>query len=69
MRRNGLTISSDISDAMTDHEMKGQTAILVAIDGTTPPPPSALSNGVSWGYVAKIDFLLFFLPPVNLPLC
>uniref|UniRef100_A0A286XEV6 Copper-transporting ATPase 2 n=1 Tax=Cavia porcellus TaxID=10141 RepID=A0A286XEV6_CAVPO len=33
MRRNGLTISSDVSDAMTDHEMKGQTAILVAIDG------------------------------------
>lgn len=33
MRRNGLTISSDINDAMTDHEMKGQTAILVAIDG------------------------------------
>ncbi|XP_012890270.1 PREDICTED: copper-transporting ATPase 2 [Dipodomys ordii] len=33
MRRNGLTISSDISDAMTGHEMKGQTAILVAIDG------------------------------------
>nr|XP_012417483.1 PREDICTED: copper-transporting ATPase 2 isoform X1 [Odobenus rosmarus divergens] len=33
MRRNGLTISSDISDAMKDHEMKGQTAILVAIDG------------------------------------
>ncbi|XP_010351222.1 copper-transporting ATPase 2 [Rhinopithecus roxellana] len=33
LRRNGLTISSDVSDAMTDHEMKGQTAILVAIDG------------------------------------
>ncbi|XP_004619601.1 copper-transporting ATPase 2 isoform X1 [Sorex araneus] len=33
MRRNGLTISRDVSDAMTDHEMKGQTAILVAIDG------------------------------------
>ncbi|XP_037383151.1 copper-transporting ATPase 2 isoform X2 [Talpa occidentalis] len=33
MRRNGLTISSDISDTMADHEMKGQTAILVAIDG------------------------------------
>ncbi|XP_062957574.1 copper-transporting ATPase 2 isoform X2 [Cynocephalus volans] len=33
MKRNGLTISSDVSDAMTDHEMKGQTAILVAIDG------------------------------------
>ncbi|CAO2611603.1 Copper-transporting ATPase 2 [Lemmus lemmus] len=33
MKRNGLTISSEISDTMTDHEMKGQTAILVAIDG------------------------------------
>ncbi|KAM6180395.1 copper-transporting ATPase 2 [Erethizon dorsatum] len=33
MRRNGLTVSSDVSDAMIDHEMKGQTAILVAIDG------------------------------------
>ncbi|XP_075418992.1 copper-transporting ATPase 2 [Tenrec ecaudatus] len=33
MRRNGLTISSDVSDAMTDHEIKGQTAVLVAIDG------------------------------------
>ncbi|XP_059748203.1 copper-transporting ATPase 2 isoform X2 [Bos taurus] len=33
MRRNGLTVTSDVRDAMTDHEMKGQTAILVAIDG------------------------------------
>ncbi|XP_045143010.1 copper-transporting ATPase 2 [Echinops telfairi] len=33
MRRNGLSISSDVSAAMTDHEMKGQTAVLVAIDG------------------------------------
>lgn len=33
MKRNGLAISSDVSDAMTDHEMKGHTAILVAIDG------------------------------------
>uniref|UniRef100_A0A8C3XWE3 Copper-transporting ATPase 2 n=1 Tax=Chelydra serpentina TaxID=8475 RepID=A0A8C3XWE3_CHESE len=33
MRRNGLLISSDVNDAMTGHEMKGQTAILVAIDG------------------------------------
>ncbi|KFV71107.1 Copper-transporting ATPase 2, partial [Dryobates pubescens] len=33
MRRNGLQIASDVNDAMTDHEMKGQTAILVAIDG------------------------------------
>ncbi|EPQ14370.1 Copper-transporting ATPase 2 [Myotis brandtii] len=35
MRRNGLAISSEVSDAMTDHEMKGHTAILVAIDGIT----------------------------------
>ncbi|XP_061876451.1 copper-transporting ATPase 2 isoform X2 [Colius striatus] len=34
MRRNGLHIASDVNDAMTDHETKGQTAILVAIDGT-----------------------------------
>uniref|UniRef100_A0A8C6JPM9 Copper-transporting ATPase 2 n=1 Tax=Melopsittacus undulatus TaxID=13146 RepID=A0A8C6JPM9_MELUD len=33
MRRNGLHIANDINDAMTDHETKGQTAILVAIDG------------------------------------
>ncbi|XP_053141059.1 copper-transporting ATPase 2 isoform X4 [Hemicordylus capensis] len=33
MRRNGLHISSDVNDAMTGHEMKGHTAILVAIDG------------------------------------
>uniref|UniRef100_A0A8C5LQI8 Copper-transporting ATPase 2 n=1 Tax=Leptobrachium leishanense TaxID=445787 RepID=A0A8C5LQI8_9ANUR len=33
MRRNGLFISSDVDEAMTSHEMKGQTAVLVAIDG------------------------------------
>ncbi|KAM7237856.1 hypothetical protein CapIbe_010814 [Capra ibex] len=33
MRRNGLTVTSDVRDAMTDHETKGQTAVLVAIDG------------------------------------
>ncbi|KAG8452795.1 hypothetical protein GDO86_004547 [Hymenochirus boettgeri] len=33
MRRNGLHISSDVDEAMSTHEMKGQTAILVAIDG------------------------------------
>lgn len=38
MRRNGLTVTSDVRDAMTDHETKGQTAILVAIDGTAPLP-------------------------------
>uniref|UniRef100_H3A9P8 P-type Cu(+) transporter n=1 Tax=Latimeria chalumnae TaxID=7897 RepID=H3A9P8_LATCH len=34
MRRNGLNISNDVDEAMTSHEMKGQTAILVAIEGT-----------------------------------
>ncbi|XP_067419165.1 copper-transporting ATPase 2 [Emydura macquarii macquarii] len=33
MRRNGLNISNDVNDSMTGHEMKGQTAVLVAIDG------------------------------------
>ncbi|KAJ8246747.1 hypothetical protein GJAV_G00254930 [Gymnothorax javanicus] len=33
MRRNGLNINADVDDAMTSHEIKGQTAILVAIDG------------------------------------
>ncbi|XP_066467647.1 copper-transporting ATPase 2 isoform X2 [Tiliqua scincoides] len=33
MRRNGLHISSDVDEAMMSHEMKGHTAILVAIDG------------------------------------
>ncbi|XP_070594507.1 copper-transporting ATPase 2 isoform X1 [Erythrolamprus reginae] len=33
MRRNGLNISSEVHEAMRDHEMKGQTAILMAING------------------------------------
>lgn len=33
MRRNGLNISHDVDDAMTSHELKGQTAVLVALDG------------------------------------
>lgn len=44
MRRNGLTVTSDISDAMTDHETKGQTAVLVAIDGTALLPRPLLSS-------------------------
>uniref|UniRef100_A0A4W3K1G3 Copper-transporting ATPase 2 n=1 Tax=Callorhinchus milii TaxID=7868 RepID=A0A4W3K1G3_CALMI len=34
MKRNGLHVGSDVDEAMTNHEMKGQTAVLVAIDGT-----------------------------------
>nr|XP_029501711.1 copper-transporting ATPase 2-like [Oncorhynchus nerka] len=34
IRRNGLHVGADVDDAMSSHETKGQTAILVAIDGT-----------------------------------
>ncbi|XP_067841972.1 copper-transporting ATPase 2-like [Heptranchias perlo] len=34
MKRNGLHVGNDVDEAMTNHEMKGQTAVLVAIDGT-----------------------------------
>ncbi|XP_057194434.1 copper-transporting ATPase 2 [Triplophysa rosa] len=33
MKRNGLEVTADVDDAMSSHETKGQTAILVAIDG------------------------------------
>lgn len=33
MRRNGHHIQADVDAAMSSHETKGQTAILVAIDG------------------------------------
>uniref|UniRef100_W5MWG0 P-type Cu(+) transporter n=1 Tax=Lepisosteus oculatus TaxID=7918 RepID=W5MWG0_LEPOC len=33
MRRNGLLVRRDVDDAMCSHEVKGQTAILVAING------------------------------------
>lgn len=33
MRRNGHHIGADVDAAMSSHEAKGQTAILVAIDG------------------------------------
>ncbi|RXN33509.1 copper-transporting ATPase 2-like protein [Labeo rohita] len=32
MTRNGLEVTADVNDAMSSHETKGQTAILVAID-------------------------------------
>ncbi|XP_067889510.1 copper-transporting ATPase 2-like isoform X2 [Heterodontus francisci] len=34
MTRNGLHLRNDVDEAMANHEMKGQTAVLVAIDGT-----------------------------------
>lgn len=33
MRRNCLDVSSDIDEAMTEHERRGRTAVLVAVDG------------------------------------
>lgn len=33
MKRNGHHIEADVDAAMSSHEAKGQTAILVAIDG------------------------------------
>ncbi|XP_056122890.1 copper-transporting ATPase 2 [Rhinichthys klamathensis goyatoka] len=52
MSRNSLEVTSDVDDAMSSHETKGQTAILVAIDGVlcamlavadTVKPESALA--------------------------
>ncbi|XP_032878170.1 copper-transporting ATPase 2 isoform X2 [Amblyraja radiata] len=34
MIRNGLHVGNDVDEAMISHEMKGQTAVLVAVDGT-----------------------------------
>ncbi|XP_076871736.1 copper-transporting ATPase 2 isoform X2 [Brachyhypopomus gauderio] len=33
MQRNGIQVTADVDEAMSSHEKKGQTAILVAIDG------------------------------------
>lgn len=33
MHRNGLEVTADINQAMEDHEVQGQTAVLCAIDG------------------------------------
>lgn len=68
MMRNGLTVTSDVSDAMTNHEMKGQTAILVAIDGTTllPCPPCPQETEAE---IESLFFFSFFGLSINLPLC
>lgn len=33
MRRNCLQIRPEIDEAMTEHERRGRTAVLVAVDG------------------------------------
>lgn len=37
MIRNGLVINNDVDDYMTEHERKGRTAVLVAVDGKIFP--------------------------------
>lgn len=54
MRRNGLAVPGDVGDAMADHETKGQTAILVAIDGSACSSRLLPSQqDVSWQCRAK----------------
>ena len=31
--QNGINVSKDMNETMEEHEVKGQTAVLVAIDG------------------------------------
>jgi len=33
MIRNGLAINNSVNDSMTEHERRGRTAVLVAVDG------------------------------------
>lgn len=33
MEQNGMTVSKDVDETMEEHEYKGQTAVLIAIDG------------------------------------
>lgn len=40
MRRNGHHIQADVDAAMASHEAKGQTAVLVAIDGEVTHSPA-----------------------------
>jgi len=36
MKRNGLHILPDVDEAMVEHERRGRTAVLVAVDGKQP---------------------------------
>lgn len=33
MNRNGLLVKNDVDKAMIEHERKGRTAVLIAVDG------------------------------------
>ena len=33
MTQNGINVSKDMNETMEEHEVKGQTAVLVAVDG------------------------------------
>lgn len=63
MRRNGYHIEADVDAAMSSHETKGQTAILVAIDGEKKPCKQnvvLLSHIVSFLYSIFTDFAAVF---------
>lgn len=47
MRRNGHDVGADVDAAMSSHETKGQTSILVAIDGKTTDSSSDWSQEVN----------------------
>ena len=36
MKRNCLQVTEDVDEAMTEHERRGRTAVLVAVDGEEP---------------------------------
>lgn len=54
MRRNGHHIGADVDDAMSSHETKGQTAILVAIDGEDTHLQASSNSDVLGESVAHI---------------
>lgn len=54
MRRNGHHIGADVDGAMSSHETKGQTAILVAIDGEDTHLQASSNSDVLGEVVAQI---------------
>ena len=58
MRRNGHHIGADVNAAMSSHENKGQTAILVAIDGTAT---TTITTGILLLYYYITILLLYYV--------
>uniref|UniRef100_A0A672T151 Copper-transporting ATPase 2 n=1 Tax=Sinocyclocheilus grahami TaxID=75366 RepID=A0A672T151_SINGR len=64
MMRNGLEVTADVDHAMSSHETKGQTAILVAIDGTLcfleKPSSSDIQFAFVHGFVIQVGIRKVF---------